>query len=94
MITAKRKPWQETVIKRFFADYVVHTGVIPENLDVLPGICNKPGQCAYVEEALRAVAFMSQANQLKIDWLSTSAAKRYGRSLLLLADALKDPKEA
>lgn len=94
IITVKRKPWQETVIQRFWTDYAVHTEVFPENLDFLPVICNKPDHSAYVEEALRAVSFASQANLLNIDWLSTNGAKHYGRALLLLAEALKDPKEA
>ena len=94
LVTTKRKAWQETVIECFFADWAIHTDVFPENLDFLPMICSKPEQCAYIEEALGAVAFVSQANQLKIEWLSVSAARYYGRALLLLAEAFKHPNEA
>lgn len=93
-IRFKRKPWQDVVIDRFFADYAVHTDAFLENLDFLPGICNGPDNCSYVEDALLATALVSQSNQLKVDWMSMKAAKHYGRALLSLADALKDPKEA
>jgi hypothetical protein len=86
--------WQDLAITRFFADYVCDSDVIRDNTKFLPDLCSSPDRPPHLREALHAVAFASQANQEKLEWLEVESIKAYGRLLAMVPKLLQDPAAA
>jgi hypothetical protein len=87
--------WEKVAISRFFADYVSSSHIVKRvDLQFLLKLCSSPNLNAPLKEALEAVAFLSLANQLRLDWLAIEANKSYCRSLPLVAKLLQNVEEA
>ena len=86
--------WREKAITRFFSDYVLESDSVPHTTIILPILCSSLGAGICLRDALYAVAFVSQANQLGLPWMAIEANKIYGHALASLAKALKDPVES
>jgi hypothetical protein len=87
--------WHQIAIPRFFADYISRSDVLGGGsfrflLDIYSQrMCN-----IHFDEALRAVAFMSFANQLGKNDLSVEARKLYGSAIMRVATKLRNVEEA
>ncbi|RFU26910.1 hypothetical protein B7463_g9420, partial [Scytalidium lignicola] len=87
--------WQQIAIPRFFADYVSQSNMFTKgNFRFLPDIYNQRMSSPHFDEALRAVAFMSLANQLGKDDLSVEARKLYGSAIVRVATQLHNVEGA
>jgi hypothetical protein len=82
--------WQDQAVARFFADYILPSDVFTDNLQFLPRLCGSSSSCHHLKEALQAVAFASQGNQLGLKWMTTEGSLAYGRALPLIADVLQN----
>jgi len=88
--------WKQIAIPRFFADYGAKSNVFCSNgsLRFIPDIYRQQCSSTHFDEALRAVAFISLANQLdKVD-LSLEARKLYGSAIVRVATKLQCVEEA
>lgn len=85
--------WRETAVARFFSDYCVGSDAVPQTWRVLQVLCNSSDASACLRDALHATAFVSQANQLGLEWMALKAIDAYGRALASLAKVLQDPIE-
>lgn len=87
--------WMEIAIPRFFADYVYRSENVRQfNISFIIEIANANKSCACIQEALRAVALISLANQTHQKRLETEASQYFYRAVGLLAKSLQDPEEA
>ncbi|KUJ17134.1 uncharacterized protein LY89DRAFT_72705 [Mollisia scopiformis] len=87
--------WHETAIPRFFADYVSPSNVLNGgSFHFLLDLCNQQMCNVHFDEALRAVAYMSLANQLGKNNLSVEARKLYGSAIIRVATKVQNVEEA
>jgi hypothetical protein len=87
--------WHQIAIPRFFADYVSRSDVLGSgSLRFLRDIYSQRICRVNFDEALRAVAFMSLANQLSKAELSVEARKLYGSAIIRVATKLQNVEEA
>jgi hypothetical protein len=86
--------WRDDAITRFFRDYALDSGVVLHATTVLQTIYASSDTSPCFREALRAVSFASQANQLSVPFMAAEASTWYGKSLSSLARVLQDPVES
>lgn len=86
--------WKEEAVNQFFEDYVVASDTVPDTMNVLPQLYRSLDADFCFNDALYAAAFVSQANQLGLEWIAIEANEAYGRALTTLMSALQDDVEA
>ncbi|RFU24968.1 hypothetical protein B7463_g11370, partial [Scytalidium lignicola] len=86
--------WHEASLGRFFNDWIIRSNIPLGTFGFIQELFNQPNCRPYLKEAVEAVAFVNQSNQMNIAWLAVDGRRAYCNSIGLVQEALKDDVEA